>query len=89
MVDKGKPTEYITFRFTEACVNCGVCVDVCPTGALTKKDLLVPYQRDQAKAVKSVCPFCGVGCNLTVWVKNGTILEVTGRDLLQIMVTPV
>ncbi len=81
VVDKGKPTEYITFRFTEACVNCGVCVDVCPTGALTKKDLLVPYQRDQAKAVKSVCPFCGVGCNLTVWVKNGTILEVTGRDL--------
>lgn len=81
VVNKGTPQEVITFRFTEACVNCGACVDVCPTGALTKKELLIPYSRNQSKPVKSVCTFCGVGCNLTVWVKNGTILEVTGRDL--------
>ncbi len=81
VVNKGKPSEYITFRFTERCVNCGACVDVCPTGALTKKNLLVPYSRREAQAVKSVCGYCGVGCNLTVWVKNGTILEITGRDL--------
>jgi predicted molibdopterin-dependent oxidoreductase YjgC len=41
----------------------------------------VPYSRNEAKAVKSVGGYCGVGCNLTVWVKNRTILEVTGRDL--------
>ncbi len=81
VVNKGTPAEYITFRFTERCVNCGACVDVCPTGSLTKKNLLVPYSRSEAQAVKSVCGYCGVGCNLTVWVKNGTILEVTGRDL--------
>ncbi len=81
VVNKGKSTEYITFRFTEACINCGVCVDVCPTGALIKKDLLVPYNRKKAKAVKSVCSYCGTGCNITIWVKNGTILEITGRDL--------
>lgn len=81
VVDKGKPTEYITFRFTEACTHCGVCVDHCPTGALTKKNLLVPYNRQSARAVKSVCTFCGVGCNLTVWVKNNTILEINGREL--------
>lgn len=81
VVNKGKPTEYITFRFTEACVNCGSCVDVCPTGALSKRDLLVPYNRKEAKAIKSVCAYCGTGCNLTLWVKNGTILEVTGREL--------
>lgn len=81
VINKGTLQEYITFKFTSACVNCGICVDVCPTGALTKKDLLVPYSRKQARSVKSVCTFCGVGCNLTLWVKNDTILEVTGRDL--------
>jgi len=81
VVDKGKPTEYITFRFTESCVSCGMCVDVCPTGALVKKNQPVPYERNQAKEVKSVCGYCAVGCNLTLVVKNGTILEVKGRNL--------
>ncbi len=81
VINKGKPTEHITFHFKENCVSCGHCVDTCPTGALTKKNLVVPYERKEAKAVKSVCSYCGVGCNLTVWVKNGTIFEVTGRDL--------
>jgi predicted molibdopterin-dependent oxidoreductase YjgC len=58
-----------------------MCVDACPTGALTKKNQPVPYERGTAKAVKSVCGYCGVGCNLTLVVKNGTILDVKGRDL--------
>jgi len=81
IVNKGEPSECITFRFKENCLNCGACVDACPTGALTKKNLLVPYSRNEAQAVKSVYGYCGVGCNLTIWVKNGTILEITGRDL--------
>jgi len=81
VVDKGKPTEYITFRFTENCVNCGKCVDTCPTGALVKKNQPVPYEKSSAEEIKSVCGYCGVGCNLTVVVKNGTILEIKPRDL--------
>ncbi len=81
VVNKGKPQEYITFRFTENCVSCGMCADVCPTGAIIKKNQPVPYEKKGIKEVKSVCGYCGVGCNLTIIVKNGSILEVKGRDL--------
>ena len=60
------------------CVACGECVQACPTGALMPaRDaaLAVPD-----KQVKSVCPFCGVGCQLTYNVKNDKILFVEGRD---------
>ncbi|NPA40200.1 MAG: formate dehydrogenase subunit alpha [Thermodesulfobacteria bacterium] len=81
VINKGTPYEYITFSFKDNCTNCGNCVDVCPTGALTKKHLRVPYQRKEAKGIKSVCGYCGTGCNLTIWVKNDRILEITGMDI--------
>ena len=59
------------------CVACGECVQACPTGALlpaadatTKAD----------RAVDSLCPWCGVGCQLTFHVKDNRILRATGRD---------
>ena len=60
------------------CVACGECVQACPTGALMPA-------RDAAlsvpdRAVPSVCPFCGVGCQLTFNVKDDRILFVEGRD---------
>jgi formate dehydrogenase major subunit len=60
------------------CVACGECVQACPTGALMPaRDaaLAVPD-----KQVKSVCPFCGVGCQLTYNVKDDKILFVEGRE---------
>ncbi len=56
------------------CVACGECVQACPTGAL-RAALPVPD-----KDVASVCPFCGVGCQLTYHVKDNKILYVDGRD---------
>ena len=60
------------------CVGCGECVQACPTGALMPA-------RDAALAVPdrqvaSVCPYCGVGCQLTYHVKGDRILYVEGRD---------
>ncbi|MGJ7914386.1 formate dehydrogenase subunit alpha [Massilia sp. LXY-6] len=60
------------------CVACGECVQACPTGALSPA-------RDAAlsvpdKKVDSVCPYCGVGCQLTYNVKDNKILYVEGRD---------
>jgi formate dehydrogenase major subunit len=60
------------------CVACGECVQACPTGALTparEAALAVPD-----KQVDSVCPYCGVGCQLTYHVKDNRILHVEGRD---------
>jgi formate dehydrogenase major subunit len=63
---------------TSTCVACGECVQACPTGALMPaRDaaLAVPD-----KQVASVCPYCGVGCQLTYNVKDNKILYVEGRD---------
>jgi formate dehydrogenase major subunit len=60
------------------CVACGECVQACPTGALMparEAALTVPD-----KQVESVCPYCGVGCQLTYNVKDDKILFVEGRD---------
>ena len=66
------------------CVACGECVQACPTGALMPAALVDEAGRgDSAVAdrqIDSVCPFCGVGCQLTYHVKDDRILFVEGRD---------
>ena len=60
------------------CVGCGECVQACPTGALMPaRDVALSIPD---KSVKSLCPYCGVGCQLTYHVKNDNILFVEGRD---------
>ena len=60
------------------CVSCGECVQACPTGALMPAGDVALAVPD--KQVESVCPFCGVGCQLTYNVKDNRILWVEGRD---------
>ncbi|MCC6248489.1 MAG: formate dehydrogenase subunit alpha [Rubrivivax sp.] len=65
------------------CVACGECVQACPTGALAPASLIGDAATTQPiadKRVDSVCPYCGVGCQLTVHVKDDKILFVEGRD---------
>ncbi len=60
------------------CVACGECVQACPTGALMPARDVALAVPD--KKVASVCPYCGVGCQLTYNVKENKILFVEGRD---------
>ena len=60
------------------CVACGECVQACPTGALMPARGVALNIPD--KQVDSVCPYCGVGCQLTYNVKDNKILYVEGRQ---------
>jgi formate dehydrogenase major subunit len=68
---------------SSTCVACGECVQACPTGALLPATLVDENNRGvekAAQAVDSLCPFCGVGCQLTFHVKGERIQYVTGKD---------
>jgi predicted molibdopterin-dependent oxidoreductase YjgC len=75
-------TEYDIPLPDSACVYCGNCIAVCPTGALMFK---VEYDMRQAGTwdesrqthADTICPYCGVGCNLTVHEQDGKIVRVT------------
>ncbi len=64
------------------CVACGECVQACPTGALMPANLVDAEGRGAREAdrtVDSVCPYCGVGCQITYHVKDERIAYVDGR----------
>ncbi|MEJ6707761.1 MAG: formate dehydrogenase subunit alpha [Amylibacter sp.] len=67
-----------------SCVACGECVQTCPTGALmpakSLDEFLVGDSKDFDEEVKSVCPFCGVGCQVSLKVKDGKVAWVDGID---------
>ena len=65
-----------------ACVYCGNCIGVCPTGALMFKseyDLrgAGDWNESEQTATDTICPYCGVGCTLTLHTQNNEIVKVT------------
>lgn len=57
------------------CVNCGNCVSVCPVGALIPKSK-VKFRTWETKKIKTICSYCGVGCEMNLVVKNNTVVDV-------------
>ncbi|HWK44962.1 MAG TPA: formate dehydrogenase subunit alpha [Stellaceae bacterium] len=81
--------EKIVFDFDDpmgasTCVACGECVQACPTGALMPASVVDRSTGARAavadRQVDSVCPYCGVGCQLTYNLKDDKLLFVDGRD---------
>jgi predicted molibdopterin-dependent oxidoreductase YjgC len=65
-----------------ACVYCGNCIGVCPTGALMfKSEHLLrragEWREDEQTVTETICPYCGVGCTLALHVQDGAIVKVT------------
>ena len=65
------------------CVACGECVQACPTGALMPAAYLDAAETRVVwpdRKVDSLCPYCGVGCQVTYEVKDEKLVYATGRD---------
>jgi predicted molibdopterin-dependent oxidoreductase YjgC len=78
-------TEFAAPLPESACVYCGNCIGVCPTGALMFKsehDLREAGEWDESRqtVTTTICPYCGVGCNLELHVQDNTIVKVTSPD---------
>lgn len=59
------------------CTACGMCVNVCPVGALVEKSVLWEGRPWEVKKVTTTCSYCGVGCQLKLKVKDDRIIGVT------------
>jgi len=75
-------TEYAVPLPESACVYCGNCIAVCPTGALMashEHELRESGEWDPSRQTQTdtICAFCGVGCNLTLHVQDDRIIKVT------------
>jgi predicted molibdopterin-dependent oxidoreductase YjgC len=75
-------TEYDAPLPSSACVYCGNCIGVCPTGALmfrSEHEMRAAGTWDEAAQTRTdtICPYCGVGCTLTLHVQDNEVVKVT------------
>ncbi len=66
-----------------ACAQCGECVQICPVGALVDKKSVGRGRPWELESVNTTCPYCGVGCQVTLHVSRpaNRIVRVTGREV--------
>lgn len=75
-------TEFDTGLTESACVFCGNCVGVCPTGALMFRSeyelrQAEMWEEERQTVTRTICSYCGVGCNLELHVQDNRIVKVT------------
>lgn len=75
-------TEFAVPLTDSACVYCGNCIGVCPTGALmfnTEHEMRKAgiWDESKQKVTSTICPYCGVGCDLELHVQDNEIVKVT------------
>jgi len=62
------------------CVFCGQCIQACPVGALIEKKSMSKWRPREVEKIRTTCPYCGVGCQQWLHVRENKIVKVTGVE---------
>jgi formate dehydrogenase major subunit len=64
-----------------SCIECGLCMQVCPTGAIFDKASSYKFNINECLKIVTFCQQCSIGCPITLFIKDGKIVRVEGVDL--------
>jgi len=62
------------------CISCGACFQACPTGAIFSKKSAYKGKRPDSQEITTVCPICGIGCEIKAFVKNNMLIRIDSHD---------